>query len=208
VLEFPDFGIEKGKIYAVIGGNGSGKSTFGRVLSGIIRADGKVKPIEAAVSVGYMPQKSYAFSMSVEKNITVGCDDSEDIKRRSHKLMERLELTQLKNQKGKRLSGGETEKTALARILMHDYDIIVLDEPTAAMDISSGLAAEELIREYSEKNGSAVILITHSIKQAQRISDSVLFFCDGNLLEYGDTKTVLASPQREETKKFLDFYGV
>ena len=72
VLEFEGMELEPGKIYAVIGANGSGKSTFAKCIAGIISTDKKGQIIDKKTTVGYMPQKSYAFSMSVEKNIALG----------------------------------------------------------------------------------------------------------------------------------------
>ena len=114
VLDFEGMELEPGKIYAVIGANGSGKSTFAKCIAGIIRPDKKGQILEKKKSVGYMPQKSYAFSMSVEKNIALGGDD----KVRAQKLMEQLQITHLAKKKGNRLSGGETARMALARVMI------------------------------------------------------------------------------------------
>ena len=93
--------------------------------------------------------------------------------------MKKLKIDHLAGSKAKTLSGGETAKMALARIMMKDYDVLILDEPTAAMDRDSALLAEELIMDYKEKTGATVILITHSLEQAKRVSDQIL------QIEYG-----------------------
>lgn len=204
VLDFPGIELEAGKIYAVIGANGSGKSTFAKCLAGIIKADKKNSLIDKEYSVGYMPQKSYAFAMSVEKNIALGGDDKE----RASKLMDRLQITHLAKKKANRLSGGETARMALARVFMKSFGVLILDEPTAAMDVELSSISEELMKEYCEETGSALVLITHSLQQAKRVADEVLFFYKGELLESGAKEEVLYAPKCPETKRFLDFYGV
>ena len=204
VLDFPGIELENGKIYAVIGANGSGKSTFAKCLAGIIGADKKRELIDEKYSVGYMPQKSYAFAMSVEKNIALGGDDAV----RAAKLMERLQITHLAKKKANRLSGGETARMALARVLMKSFDVLILDEPTAAMDIELSSVSENLMKEYCKETGCAMILITHSLQQAKRVADHVLFFYRGELKETGTQEQILYAPECAETKRFLEFYGV
>lgn len=204
VLDFPGMELESGKIYAVIGANGSGKSTFAKCLAGIIAPDKKELFFDKNYSVGYMPQKGYAFAMSVEKNIALGGDDLS----RGMMLMEKLQMTHLAKKKANRLSGGETARMALARVFMKSFDVLVLDEPTAAMDIELSSVSEELMREYCKETGCALILITHSLQQAKRVADEVLFFYKGALLEAGKKEQVLYNPVRPETKRFLEFYGV
>ena len=204
VLDFEGMELEPGKIYAVIGANGSGKSTFAKCIAGIIRPDKKGQILEKKKSVGYMPQKSYAFSMSVEKNIALGGDD----KVRAQKLMEQLQITHLAKKKGNRLSGGETARMALARVMMSAFDVMILDEPTAAMDIETSLLSEKLIMDYCKETNCALILVTHSLQQAKRVADWVLYFYKGKLMEYGEKDEVLNTPKKPETKRFLEFYGV
>ena len=202
VLNFPDFEWPEGQITAVIGANGSGKSTLARVLAGIESADVKTCPLSAC-SVGYLPQKSYAFRMSTLRNIALNGNDAA----RQAYLINALQLETLQNQPAKKLSGGETSKMALARLLMGSYELLIFDEPTAAMDMESTLAAEMLIKERCRETGCTVILITHSIRQAQRIADRLIFMSKGRLVEYGNAEEVLSSPREEETRRFLDFYG-
>lgn len=90
---------------------------------------------------------------------------------------------------------------------MRDYDLLILDEPTAAMDMESTLAAEKLIQSYRDQTGCAVILITHSLRQAQRISNRIIYLEQGELMESVDSERLLQSPQKSETKRFLQFFG-
>ena len=202
VLSLPELELPEGRITAVIGSNGSGKSTFAKILAGIERADDK-RPILSGGSVGYLPQKSFPFRMSTEKNILQNGNDPA----RAEKLMKTLGIEALAGQSAKKLSGGETARMALCRILMRRYDLLILDEPTTAMDMESTLTAEKLIREICDEQGCALVLITHSVSQARRIADRVLVLNQGKLVEQGECEQVLNEPGQEETRRFLDFYG-
>ena len=203
VLRCPALELPEGQITAVIGANGSGKSTRARVLAGVERADGGVRVLNG-VRVGYLPQRPYAFRMSTARNIAVGGPDEQ----RARELMAALDLTPLAGQRAKRLSGGETQKLALARLLMGRYDLLIADEPTAAMDMESTLTAERLLLDYLQGTGCAILLITHSVQQARRCAERAIFLHDGDVLEQGDAKTLLYAPRAEETRRFLEFYGL
>ena len=203
VLDFPGLEPEAGTVYAVIGANGSGKSTLAKVLAGVVPADKRGKIWEGG-TVGYMPQKNYAFRMTTRANILLnGTDEA-----RAQELMDGLQLRSLERERADRLSGGETARMALARLMMKKYDLVLLDEPTAAMDMESTLLAEEEIRRYVRETGCALILVTHSIQQARRLADRVLYLYKGKLLEQGPKEQVLEAPAKEETRRFLEFYGI
>nr|MCR4747008.1 tungsten ABC transporter ATP-binding protein [Clostridiales bacterium] len=100
-----------------------------------------------------------------------------------------------------------TAKMALCRTVLSDAQVLLLDEPTAAMDIESTLAAEEIIRRVNRESGATIIMITHSLSQARRLSDMLVFMKDGKVIETGETKKVLNAPDKTETKEFLEFFG-
>lgn len=203
VLSFPGLELEPGTVYAVIGANGSGKSTLAKVLAGIIAPDRRGKLLDGG-TVGYMPQKNYAFRMSTRANILLNGTD----KARAEELMDALQLRPLADKRADRLSGGETARMALARLMMKKYDLVILDEPTAAMDMETTLLSEERIGQYVRETGCALILVTHSLQQARRIADEVLYFHKGDLLERGPKDRVLDCPEMAQTKQFLEFYGI
>ena len=203
VLDFPGMEVQPGKIYAVIGANGSGKSTFAKVLSGIVQANQKGKHIDSD-TVGYMPQKNYAYRMSTRKNILLNGRNET----RADALMDAIQLRHLENKRADKLSGGETARMALARLMMKSYDMVLLDEPTAAMDMETTLLSEKLIVDYVRETNCALIMVTHSLQQARRIADEVWYFHKGALLESGPKDLVLSRPAKAETKQFLDFYGI
>ena len=203
VLDFPGMEPVPGKVYAVIGANGSGKSTFAKILAGILTADKKGKHVLGG-TVGYMPQKNYAYRMSTKANILLNGKDED----RANALMDAIQIRHLENKRADKLSGGETARMALVRLMMKRYDLVLLDEPTAAMDMETTLLSEKLIVDYVKETGCSLILVTHSLQQARRIADEVWYFHKGELLESGSKEQVLNNPQKVETKQFLEFYGV
>ena len=201
-LEMPALELRPGELTAVIGANGSGKSTLARVLSGIERADGGARVLSGA-TVGYLPQKCFAFRMSVEKNILLGGAELQ----RFAELTRLLGLEPLLKQRAKRLSGGECARMALARLLMGHRDLLIMDEPCAAMDMESTIAAEDILRRRCAEEGCAVLLITHSLQQARRCAQNVLFLQKGRLVEQGRSEEILTNPKTPELGRFLEFYG-
>lgn len=210
VLDFPGFSFKENRVYAIIGANGSGKSTFARITAGFLSADNHTVPFAGEKpSIGYLPQKPYPFRMSVRKNLLLNASGN---KAADHQkvleLFTALELQSLASSSAHQLSGGETARMVLARLLMKDYGLLILDEPTAAMDIHSTLRTEDLLKDYCAAQNSTLLLITHSLKQALRMADEILFFHKGQLLEYGPAAELLKCPQKKETQEFLDFYGI
>ncbi|MBQ3077532.1 MAG: ATP-binding cassette domain-containing protein [Clostridia bacterium] len=203
VLDFPGGELLPGRIYAVIGANGSGKSTFARILAGALAPDKKTVHPDR-FTVGYMPQRNYAFRMSARANILLGGKDPA----RAAELMEQLRIAHLADKRADRLSGGETARMALARLMMRRFDLVILDEPTAAMDMETTSLSEELILRYVKETGCALVLVTHSLQQARRVADEALYFHKGALLEQGPREVVLVDPVQPETRQFLEFYGL
>lgn len=199
----PALSLEPGKLYAVIGANGSGKSTFSRVVSGVLPADQGQPVVPPSLSVGYLPQKSYGYHMTVQKNLLLVRNDTQ----RASRLMKAMQLTHLAGKPAHRLSGGETARMALARLMMKDYDLVILDEPTASMDMESTILSEQSIRQYLHETGCTLLLVTHSLQQARRLADYALFFWKGSLLESGPAEQLLYYPIHQETRNFLAFYG-
>lgn len=201
VLDFSGFTFSPGKIYCIIGANGSGKSTFAKILAGVLPAD---RPFQKPnVSTGYMPQKSFAFRMSTRANLLLGSPD----RQKAEALMDALLLRSLEKKRADRLSGGETARMALARLMMKRFDLVILDEPTAAMDMETTLLSENCIRQYVQETGCALLLVTHSLQQASRLADCILFFQTGTLTESGPP-SILRTPAEKATKDFLNFYGI
>lgn len=173
VLDLTNFSIENGKITAITGPNGSGKSTLARILAGIISSDDKT--INCKMKVAYLPQKPYVFDLTLEKNILINGGDRE----KCEKLINSFGITYLKSKRAKGFSGGEQQKLALARLMMKDYDLVILDEPTSAMDEKSQNVAEKIILEYAKNK--TLVIITHDKSQISKIADKTIFMNNGKI---------------------------
>lgn len=202
VLNLPELTLDSGKIYAVVGANGSGKSTMAKLIAGIEAVDSGNVRLDFAP--GYMPQKSYAFSMTTRRNILLGGNDPD----RCRDFMDALQISHLADKAGNRLSGGETARMALARVLMTPRKLVILDEPTSAMDMESTLLSEQLMQKYCRESGSTILLITHSLQQARRIADEIIYLEHGELVEQGPCEPELTCPKDSRFQKFLEFYGI
>ena len=208
VLNVERLVLEPAAVYAVIGSNGSGKSTLLQALAGTIKFDGKINFGDICKDeTGYMPQKSFAFDMSVMRNLTVThmAKERRLYRKKALRLLEELDLAHLKRKNAARLSGGETQRLALARLMMSEYRVLLLDEPTASMDINSTALCEKVLKDYYEKWAPTVVIATHSMQQARRIADYVIFMDGGVPEEIGTPEQIFSSPHSEKTKEFLRF---
>ena len=194
-----DYSFEEGKIYAIIGNNGSGKSTLLNVLARQIRFEGE---ITLPGNVVYMTQAAYNFDFSVKQNVLLFVPKKDAQKRQdAERMMKEIGLSGLAKKNANKLSGGEGQKTALLRTLMQDAKVLLLDEPTSSMDVTSTKIAEKLVLEYQKKTGCTVFIVTHSVAQAEAISDEIFFFDSGKLVEHG--KDIVQNPESEQLKTYL-----
>ena len=206
-LDIDGLVLERGTSYAVIGANGCGKSTLARCIAGVLEPTAGAVALEADDRVRYMPQRSYAFYGSTRANVLLGADAASGAMGRAEELMDALDLTALAQQKAKRLSGGQTARMALARTLVGPGTWLLLDEPTAALDGESMLKAEGLVQEYRESFDAGVVYITHSLKQAARVSDMLVFMEGGRIVEMGRTEQLLDRPRTPSLARFLELFG-
>ena len=212
VLDLGEGVIKEGKRTAIIGPNGAGKSTFVKIIAGIENADGGTIWYGGAENfpqkdVTLVFQKPYLLSTTVEKNIAYplklrGYDEAE-IDRRVTALLEELNLTSFRKTKAWKLSGGETQKVALARALAFEPKVLLLDEPTANVDPVTTYEIEQMLIRINEKLGTTIVLITHNLAQAKRTCDEVMMFYGGNMIESGHASKILTDPEREETDRFI-----
>lgn len=206
-LDIDGLVLERGTSYAVIGANGCGKSTLARCIAGVLEPTAGAVALEADDRVRYMPQRSYVFYGSTRANVLLGADAASGAMGRAEELMDALDLTALAQQKAKRLSGGQTARMALARTLVGPGTWLLLDEPTAALDGESMLKAERLVQEYRESFDAGVVYITHSLKQAARVSDMLVFMEGGRIVEMGRTEQLLDRPRTPSLARFLELFG-
>ncbi|MFZ5975439.1 MAG: ABC transporter ATP-binding protein [Bacillota bacterium] len=214
VLSIPHLLFESGKTYALIGANGSGKTTLLRMLSGNDMPDsGRITfdPAPVAEDIAYMPQKPYAFGFSVLKNVSMALPRGTEKSRANALALEALAQVGMQDfarQRGNRLSGGEQQRMALARMIVQEHRLLLLDEPTSATDIAGNDLVEDALKRYREKTGCTVIFATHSLSQAMRLADEALLLDSAYIAERGPVEKVIREPGSESGKAFLQHWRV
>ena len=209
VLDLEGVIIEKGTRTAVIGPNGAGKSTLLNIVSRIDSASegGVFYESEDPRLVTQVFQQPYMLRTSVERNIQYPLRlrnwPEDRMKQRSDELMEELGLLDLRNQKAWKLSGGETQKVALARALSFQPSLLLLDEPTANIDPATTAEIEEMLLKINQEEGTTILFVTHNLAQARRVCNRLLFLDKGKLVESGDCQSILQNPAEEKTRRFI-----
>jgi len=214
VLDIGELLIEDGALCGIIGPNGAGKSTLLNLIAGLMKptAGSLLYGEEMSASAPYRNmtmvfQTPYLIRTTVEKNIAYPLKlrgwGNMQIEERVRELTEDLGLVDFRKQKSWKLSGGETQKVALARALSFRPKLLLLDEPTANVDPSTTAEIERMLKKINEKEGTTVILITHNLVQARRLCDEVLFMNQGKVVEYGASEKILREPEHELTKQFV-----
>lgn len=207
VLRVEAFRFERGVRYAVLGANGSGKSTLLRILAGYINMDqGELRHSRpyASHGVAFLPQNPYAFALPAEKSVLIGAE-----KGRAHDrlfaldALDRVGMRAYANAREDKLSGGEAQRVALARIMIQKRDVLLLDEPTSATDLEGIELMESALRDFFEMTKCTMVIATHSPAQAIRLADQAIILDGGRIIEHGDAKTVIQSPSTERAKTFL-----
>lgn len=220
--------IAKGEVTAFIGPSGCGKSTFIKTLNRMndlvegCKIEGEVLFHDRDIyskdydinllrkRVGMVFQKPNPFAMSIYDNITFGPkthgikdkDTLDSIVEKSLKdaalwddLKDRLYSSALG------LSGGQQQRLCIARTLAVDPEVILMDEPTSALDPISTAKIEELVLKL--KKDYTIIIVTHNMQQAHRISDKTAFFLMGEVIEYDDTKNIFNKPKNKKTQDYV-----
>jgi phosphate transport system ATP-binding protein len=221
------FDLQNNEAAALIGPSGCGKSTFIRVINrmndlipscritGEVLLDGEdiygpIDVSELRTRIGMVFQKPNPFNMSVFDNVAYG--------RRMQGMRDKKKLAELVEQSlikaalwgevkdrlkksAQSLSGGQQQRLCIARSIAMSPEIILMDEPTSALDPIATGRIEELIGEL--KRDFSIIIVTHSMNQAARISDRTAFFLLGDLIEYGETSKVFTNPRDKRTEDYI-----
>jgi phosphate transport system ATP-binding protein len=219
--------IAANRVTAFIGPSGCGKSTFLKTIDRMndlidyARVEGKVyydgidiyreyDVTELRKKIGMVFQKPNPFPMSVYDNIAYG-PRVHGIRRRSelNEIVERSlkravlweEVKDRLHQPALGLSGGQQQRLCIARVLAVEPDVILMDEPTSALDPISTAKIEDLI--YELKNSYTIIIVTHNMQQAGRISDTTAFFLVGEIIEVGPTDQIFLHPKDKRTEDYI-----
>lgn len=220
--------IYKGEITAMIGPSGCGKSTYLRSLNrmndlipnvtitGSVMYKGKdiyspkTDTVELRKEIGMVFQQPNPFPFSIYENVVYGLrlkgvNDKQILDKVVEESLKAAsvwdDVKDKLHQSALSLSGGQQQRVCIARVLAVDPDIILLDEPTSALDPISSGKIENTLLELKEKY--TMIIVTHNMSQATRISDRTAFFLNGDLIEYDKTKNIFLSPQRQETDDYI-----
>lgn len=219
--------IEENAVTALIGPSGCGKSTFLRTLNRMndlidsVRIEGEVfyegkniytdyDVIELRKKVGMVFQKPNPFPMSIYDNIAYGprihgitnknkLDEIVEKSLRGAALWDEVKDRLKKSALG--LSGGQQQRVCIARVLAVEPHVLLMDEPTSALDPISTLKVEELMDEL--KKNYTVIIVTHNMQQAGRISDNTAFFLNGEVVEYNKTEDIFYKPRDKRTEDYI-----
>ncbi|MDZ7680522.1 MAG: phosphate ABC transporter ATP-binding protein PstB [Fodinibius sp.] len=220
--------IVENSITAFIGPSGCGKSTFLRLfnrmndyidgfhMNGDILMDGKdiydpsVKVEELRKIVGMVFQKPNPFPKSIYENVAYGLriqgiTDEEYIEERVVTSLKQATLySEIEGKLDKQalsLSGGQQQRLCIARALAVKPTVLLMDEPTSALDPISSGKIEDLIHELKEKY--TIVIVTHNMQQAGRVSDNTAFLYMGRLIEYGDTQKIFTNPEKDRTQNYI-----
>lgn len=206
ILDVPQLAFESGKRYALIGVNGSGKTSLLRMLAGTLQPDsGEIRGVPLD-DMGYMPQSPYAFSFSVQKNVEIALQKSAHPAGKALAALNAVGLGELAGARGNKLSGGETQRMAFARMIAQPHQLLLLDEPTSSMDIKGTDQIENTLLRYAADTGCTIILSTHSPAQALRLAQQVIYLDQGKVVEQGGTEQVINHPRMESTMLFLQHW--
>ena len=222
VLNMKEFALQQDEIFGLVGPSGAGKSTFLRLLNflekptaGTIRFNGqqfdreKQPDLATRRKVTTVFQKPALMKSSVWKNVLYPLKirditiDSQ-LEEKAEELISDIGLADLIDKRADKLSGGEAQRVAVARALIFEPDVLLLDEPTSNLDPTNISIIEDKIKQYSEKTHKAILMVTHNIFQARRLADRVGLMHQGCLIEVKEQETFFASPENELTERFLE----
>ncbi|MFC1948845.1 ABC transporter ATP-binding protein [Chloroflexota bacterium] len=220
ILQDINISVNRGEIFAIIGPTGSGKTTLLRLIdlidtptSGKIMFDGveitasEKTRLEARRRMGFVLQKPVVFNMSVYDNIACGLkwrkERKSSIRQKVDKILEMVSLTDYKDRNARTLSGGETQMVAIARAIVSEPEVLLLDEPTANLDPTSASRVESLITDIIRHNNTTIIMATHDMAQGQRLADRVGVLLNGKIRQSGDWLEVFSSPQSKSVASFV-----
>jgi tungstate transport system ATP-binding protein len=219
VLDIPALTIAQGEVFGLVGPSGAGKSTLLRLL-GLLEAPStgtaslqlEGQPvtyasaaIEQRRQLAMVFQRPVLLSRSVRANVAYGLRlrGERDAREQVDAVLERVALMPLADAHPRTLSGGEMQRAAVARALVLEPRVLLLDEPTANLDPANVRLLEDLFREQHERYGTTIVLVTHNVFQARRLADRVALLLDGRLVEVADTQTFFESPKDPRTGAFV-----
>jgi len=225
VLKGLNLGIGKGEVFALIGPTGAGKTTLLRIVdllevpgAGEIYFDGKCIPrsgkqrLEIRRRMSFIHQKPQVFNLSVYDNVACGLrwrgEKRNRIAQRVDHILETVGLEGYGNRNARTLSGGEAQRVALARSLVLEPEVLLLDEPTANLDPVSTAKIEQLISYIAKQHNTTMIMATHDMSQGQQLAGRMGVLLDGRLAQTGNATDIFRSPQTEQVAHFVGMENI
>jgi len=204
ILNIDELELKQGVITGVIGPNGSGKSTLMKVIAGLdkefegmLQINGQTADQTAYRDMTLVFQKPYLINSDVYHNIAYPLklrgQTKQQIAEKTEKVIELLQLKAILQQNARTLSGGEGQKVALARAIVFEPKLLLLDEPTANIDPQSMQLMEDAIQYIHQKCRTTIVLVTHNIRQLQRVCHEAVFMREGRTEQRGTVEAVLKS---------------
>jgi tungstate transport system ATP-binding protein len=203
-----------GQVTSIVGVNGAGKTTLLKILAGLdTPGTGRVliqgyeaDPGQLRTHCTMVFQRSVMLGGTVYDNIVYGLRVNQtperDIQAKVKSVLAVVNLDGFERRKARKLSSGEQQRVAIARALALERDILLVDEPTANLDPANAMIIEHAIKESARS--SVVMLSTHNLPQARRLSDRVIHLYRGQVVEEGETSRFFANPSDERTKLFIN----
>lgn len=204
--------VEKGDFYALLGPNGAGKSTTIGILSSlVVKTSGRVSifgydidkdEVSAKMQLGLVPQEFNFNPFEQVEQILINQAGFYGISRkqaliRAHEYLEKLGLYEKRKTVARLLSGGMKRRLLIARALMHDPNLLILDEPTAGVDIELRRQMWDFLRELNDERGKTIILTTHYLEEAEMLCRNIGIIQDGRLIENSSMRDLLMKMQFE-----------
>lgn len=219
VLEIQKLEIFKGEIFTLVGPSGAGKSTFLRLLNflefpntgqvnfaGRVFEQGQEMPLHLRRRVTMVFQRPMLLDRSVWDNVTFGLRlrGEKDAYRKVRASLDEVGLTHLARKRARTLSGGEAQRVSLARAMVLEPDVLLLDEPTANLDPYNVSLIEDIVRKINEHCQTTIVLVTHNVFQAKRLAERVALILNGKIIEVADVNKFFNNPEDERTTAFIN----
>ena len=225
VLQNINLSVDRGDVFALIGPTGAGKTTLLRIVdllevpgAGEIYFDGIHIPqsgrqrLEIRRRISFIHQKPQVFNLSVYDNVACGLRwrgvEKDKIAGKVDHILEMVGLEGCKNRNARTLSGGEAQRVALARSLVLEPEVLLLDEPTANLDPVSTTKIEQLIQYIARQRNTTMIMATHVMSQGQQLADRIGVLLGGKLIQTGSATDIFHAPQNEHVAHFVGMENI
>jgi ABC-type sugar transport system ATPase subunit len=202
--------VNKGEFLVLFGANGAGKTTLLNIIAGLTSYEGNLHFNNSVISnnIGYVFQNLNLFPhLTVFSNIAFGLKmqgkDKNFINKKVHELLQLLKIDHLSFRYPKNLSGGEKQRTAIARALAVDPDILLLDEPLNSLDLQTAKYFRTEFKQLQKKLGITTIYVTHNLEEAEELADRIAIMVDGEIEQIGQASELFFKPKTKNVSNLI-----